>query len=415
MRDQLLVSPSLVSGVTRGRAPRSLLSSFLPCQSVHKVVVLSRRMAERLATVPEETTDGFTAASPPPRSPYRDRIRMVAVSGEQIRSTLFSNSQSSHNGSSYSSDSGASNSYPFNYSGGSSGSAASAAAPNLGAHELKMIAHQMVNDGYTERMVQAFNAAASPPTAACEYGGGQDRAALGDWFSELDVDWVLQIREGHGLQLQDRSLQDLVEKWIRALTVIVVSIRSLAAPHRTLEVAHFGKTSIAEMVVFTDAVVPALKAENLQAVLDMYICVSNTSSDMFMIGIPFMPFEIGSLLARAGTRLSNAISNTMEKVRTLVEDDDLWAIEIPRGGGEVHTNTRFMVDCIVSMRKAQASTENSAPSYHTGNLRELINATVKYQMDLLLRKSLLCSDPSLRLRSSGRFQSRVSGTCCGKV
>jgi hypothetical protein len=55
-----------------------------------------------------------------------------------------------------------------------------------------------------------------------------------------------------------------------------------------------------------------------------------------------------------------------------------------------------MVDCISSIRKTQASTENFAPSYHTGNLRDLINATIKYQMDVLIRKSLLCSDPSLR-------------------
>ncbi|KAM0855087.1 hypothetical protein ACQ4PT_050025 [Festuca glaucescens] len=282
-------------------------------------------MAKRLATVPEESTNGFTAASPPPCSPYSDWIRMVAVSGEQIRSTL------------YSSDSGASSSYPSNNSGGSSGSA-SAAAPDLGAHELTMIARQMVNDG----IVQPWATGSRNSTST----GFSNSARAG-----------LQ----HVVQLQDRSLQDLVEKWIRALTVIVVSITELAfVRHGTLEVAHFGKASIAEMLVFTDAVVPALKAENLQAVLDMYICVSNASSYMFM------PFEIGSPLARAGTRLNNAISSTMKKVRTLVEDDNLWAIDIPRGGGEVHRNTRFMVDCISSIRKTQASTENFAPSYHTG-------------------------------------------------
>ncbi|KAM0872471.1 hypothetical protein ACQ4PT_038713 [Festuca glaucescens] len=85
----------------------------------------------------------------------------------------------------------------------------------------------------------------------------------------------------------------------------------------------------------------------------------------------------------------------MEKVRTLVEDDDLWAIELPQGGGEVHSNTRFMVDCISSIRKTktQASTaENPSQSHHTGNLRD----TVDYLRGLLLRKSILCSDPSLR-------------------
>jgi hypothetical protein len=56
----------------------------------------------------------------------------------------------------------------------------------------------------------------------------------------------------------------LVEKWIRALTVIIVSITELGfVHHRTLEVARFGKASIAEMLVFTDAIVPSLKASDV--------------------------------------------------------------------------------------------------------------------------------------------------------
>jgi hypothetical protein len=55
-----------------------------------------------------------------------------------------------------------------------------------------------------------------------------------------------------------------------------------------------------------------------------------------------------------------------------------------------------MVDCIASMRKTWASIQKSAPSHHTGNLRDLIDGTVDYLGDLLLRKSIFCSDPSLR-------------------
>jgi hypothetical protein len=163
-------------------------------------------MSGRLAPVPEESMDGSTAAYPP-RSIYRDLIRRVAVSGTQIRTTLFSHTQSGTSGYSYSSNSGASYSYPSNNSGCSSAnSALSAAASDFGTHELKTIARQMVSDGYTQRMVQAF-----------EYGGDPDGAlenrflqlhvahpdpalvdpnsVLESWFLELDVAWVLKIVE----------------------------------------------------------------------------------------------------------------------------------------------------------------------------------------------------------------------------
>ncbi|XP_073363608.1 exocyst complex component EXO70E2-like [Aegilops tauschii subsp. strangulata] len=78
-------------------------------------------MVGRLAAVPEESMDCSTAAYPP-RGVYCDRIRKVAVSGVQIRSTICSHSQSGHSGS-RSSCSTASNSYPSNNSGCSSGSA----------------------------------------------------------------------------------------------------------------------------------------------------------------------------------------------------------------------------------------------------------------------------------------------------
>uniref|UniRef100_A0ACD5YAJ4 Uncharacterized protein n=1 Tax=Avena sativa TaxID=4498 RepID=A0ACD5YAJ4_AVESA len=241
-------------------------------------------MAEQLPSVPEESMDCSTAAYPP-RSVYRDWIRTVAVSGMQIRSP-FSHSQSGHSGSSYSSNSGASNSYPSNNSGCSSGSALSAAAADFGINELKTIARQMVSDGYTQRMVQA----------AFDYGGDPDRAveirffeiaplepafdrALESWFLELDVAWVLPIRQGHGsqwqLHLQDNSLQELVQRWIRGLTVTIFTlVELLSIQHEMTSVARFGEASISKMLVFVDAIVPALKTqEDLRALLDMYICV----------------------------------------------------------------------------------------------------------------------------------------------
>ncbi|KAF7004690.1 hypothetical protein CFC21_019887 [Triticum aestivum] len=328
-------------------------------------------MTGRLAAVPNGTTDGATAATCPPRCMYRDWIRTVAVSGAQIRSTLFSNSHPGQSGSSI--DSGASDSYPSKSSGRSSG----LAAPDLGAHELTTIARQMVSDGYTKRVVEAFSATSPAP-------------ALENWFSELDVDWILQIGNEHGswwqLQLGDNSalsLRDMVERWIRALTVIAGSIAELVfARHETSKVARFGTLSIAKMLEFVDAIVPAPKAENLRAVLDMYICASNVSYMFTPLDMSpeaqIIFTETASSLGTTRNKLNNAILSTMMEVRTLMEDDDSWAIEIPRGGGDVHRNTRFMVDYIVSMRKARASTENCAPSDNTVNLGDLIDATFDY-------------------------------------
>lgn len=106
--------------------------------------------------------------------------------------------------------------------------------------------------------------------------------------------------------------------------------------------------------------------------------------------------EIRRSLGTERNKLCKAISTTMEEVRALMEDDDSWAIEFPQGGGAVHRNTRLMVGYIVSMTDALVSTRNSAPSHNIGNLRGLIDDTIKYLKDLLLRKSELCLDASMR-------------------
>ncbi|VAH38459.1 unnamed protein product [Triticum turgidum subsp. durum] len=349
-------------------------------------------------------------AACPPRGLYRDRIRTVAVTGAQIRSTstLSSHSQSGQSGSSCSGDSGDSVSY--NNSGSPSHSP-SAVATGFGAHghELAMVARQMVSDGYTQCIIQAFHVASPAPAFGF---GGPDRA-LEDWFFELDVDWVLQIHSEHGLfqqlQLQDKSsawlrpaswLQDLVERWIRALTVTAFSVQAMViTAHQMPAVARFVKASIAKMLIFVDVIAPVLRVENLRAVLDMFTCVSNASYMFTPVVISpeaqSIFSEIGGSLERQGDRLYEVLSSMMEEVRTPMEEDDTWAIEILRGGGGVHRNTRLMVDYITSMREACASTQNCAPSNNTVNLGDLIDDTIEYLEDLLLRKSELCSDPSL--------------------
>ncbi|KAE8768351.1 hypothetical protein D1007_60170 [Hordeum vulgare] len=181
-----------------------------------RVLFQGSSTAGPLASVPEENTAGFTAPySPPesegsttvfksrhpPGSTYRESIRSVAVSEWHNRSTLsFGSGQS---GSNYSSNSGASSSYQSNYSVLSSGTA------DLGISELTEIAQKMVSDGYLLSVFQSFVDSSS---------------SLENWFVELDVYWVLQPQKSFASWLQ---LQEMGERWIRALTVIVVSITEL--------------------------------------------------------------------------------------------------------------------------------------------------------------------------------------------
>ncbi|KAM3298631.1 hypothetical protein ACQJBY_040221 [Aegilops geniculata] len=310
-----------------------------------------------LAAVPEGGTDG--SAAPPPRGLYRDWIRTVPVSGPQRRSTMRP-TIFGHSGSSYST---ASSSCPSNNNSGySSGSASAVALEYLGSQEeLTRIARQMVSDGYTRRMVQAFHDASS----AFKHGGSPaPDHALDNWFSELDVDWVLQIHDEQGLRrlLQDKpatTTRDLADKWIRALTIIAASITELLfAFHTTPAVALFGKASITEMLGVVDVIITVLKADKLQVVLDMFICVCGAShiispvmiareaqsllDDTIILPVTLYGMinpprispeahiiykEIGDLLERQGNRLSEVIASTMGEVRTHVEEDDshgLW-------------------------------------------------------------------------------------------
>ncbi|KAM0855063.1 hypothetical protein ACQ4PT_050014 [Festuca glaucescens] len=337
-------------------------------------------MAEHLASVQEESTTGV-AASCRPSSTYRESIRSVAWPQWQIRSA--GSSQSGQSGSTCSSISGAS----------------SSSVADFGAEELTEIAHRMVSDGYTQRMVQAFSL--------------RD-GALHNWFVELDVDWVLEICGGYGgsrrrleLLLQNSSTsrrQEFIDRWVRALTIIVVSTSKelVAGVHDTLAAARFGKASISAMLVVVAPILAVLKVENLQAVLHMYMCVSSASRDLGATHVVTSEAqsifnEICVLLERKESRLIETISNSLSKMRMALICDDSWVIDILRGGGEVHKKIQFWVGCIVLMRKAHESMQkNSTQSHKAENLRRLIDGTIGYTKDLLLRKSEFCSDPSLR-------------------
>uniref|UniRef100_A0ACD5YUM5 Uncharacterized protein n=1 Tax=Avena sativa TaxID=4498 RepID=A0ACD5YUM5_AVESA len=330
-------------------------------------------MAEQLASVPEESTTVFPAPHPPSSS-YRESIRSVDGPEWRIRSSLFP--QSSNSGSSYSSSySGGSN-----ISGYSSG-LVSAGVSGFGDGEIRKIAHKMFSDGYLQQMVQAF--------------GGQDPdSVLEAWFSELDVPWVLQSRESHGSQFQLQP-QELVERWIRSLTLIVVSIIELflSTADVSAAVPRFGKASISVMLDFVDTLNLSMP-ENLQAMLHMYVCVSTAS--YYMVAVLLFSLEaqrvfsdIGGLLKRGENKLVQAISDIISEAKVMAFGmvDDSWDIEIVRGRGEVHRSVRMLVDCIVSMMKAQASLQDSAQRHNDEKLCDLIDDTMHYLKNMLQEKS----------------------------
>ncbi|SPT20722.1 unnamed protein product [Triticum aestivum] len=344
----------------------------------------------QLASVPEESTTGFTDVLGPPPNSYRNSIRSVGIVFPEwpIRSSL--SSQSGQSGSNYDySDSGESRS---NNSGYSSNSAS--VSPDLGTTELMKIAQRMVSDGYTQRMVRAFHSTSPTETV------GPD-LVLKNWFVELDVDWVLQLR----LQLQLQKvtaywLQELVQRWIRALTIIVASIKEVMLVHEALAVARFGKASISAMLVIVDTMLDVIQEDKLQVVLHMYMCVSSASYMIMMMPVVFLEAqrildEISASLKAEENRLVQAISSTMMDIRTDYYEIS-WDIEIERSGGGIHTKIRFLVDCILSMRKTCALTLNSAQSQCTVKLRDAIDETIDYLKDQLLSDSRMSSDPSLR-------------------
>uniref|UniRef100_A0A0D9V657 Exocyst subunit Exo70 family protein n=1 Tax=Leersia perrieri TaxID=77586 RepID=A0A0D9V657_9ORYZ len=338
-------------------------------------------MALRLATVSESAelvvADDLdlNSTADPRACTYRGSIRSVAtVSGRLRVIDPIVDSASTWSSSSYAS----------NCTGHSSGVSAAAGFSALREHELEEIAQRMVNDGYAKHMVQAFDKAAAADEGA---------RLLEAWFFQLDVDWILRICEGHGLQQvgeeeDESSLHDLVERWIRALVVMVHCFIDLGEPTPPV----FARTSIAKMVVFVDAVIAAPKvhyslAEKLHALVNMYGHAMDASSLLYLQWVIFHEAEsrfgdMEDALFRKATELHDAISSTMEEAKILVEPDD-DSTEIARGRGEVPWNTCLMVDCIVSL------------GMYKGYLYPLIDDAIGYLKDLITRISNLCPDTSL--------------------
>ncbi|XP_051207481.1 exocyst complex component EXO70A1-like [Lolium perenne] len=368
----------------------------------------TRLVSIQLASVPEETTSSFAgleATYPPPQS-YRESIQSVVWPEWRIRSAL--SSQSGQSGSNYSS---ISSSYMSNMTCCSVGST-SASTADFATDELTKIAHKMVSDGYIQRMVQAFKS------------NGELDDSLKSWFAELDIEWVFQLSIWEQSLLYGISascLQEFVERWIRALTIVIISIKELAAGvNDTLVVARFGKASISAMLVFIDDMARVSNREQLPAVLQAYVYVSNASYDMSTMHVISSDAQrifngIGVLLERKVNNLAEPISKMiMYSMREFLKDrdrrrypyqdgplvayrlsDSRWPTEIVRGGGEVHNSTQLMVDNIMLIRKALTLTQKSTQSHSTGRLHDLIHDMINHQKDLLPRISKVCLDPSL--------------------
>jgi hypothetical protein len=193
-------------------------------------------------------------------------------------------------------------------------------------------------------------------------------------------------------------------------------IELLSSSYEMTAAERFGEASISKMLVFVDAIVPAFKVDNLRAVLDMYICVCRALYNIQKSCMCLESDDKGVIfsLFRLLNELCDAIPKTTEKVRTLIEDDNSWAIEIPRRGGEVHMNTRLIADYIVSLGEAEAVSTfvsiNNSGSFHYYWRDDMI----RYLKDLLLWKSELCSDPSLRylfLLNNSCFVEQLTKIC----
>lgn len=82
--------------------------------------------------------------------------------------------------------------------------------------DLTEIASLMVNDGYTGGLITEF--------ARGQRGSGGD-AILGTWFSDLGVEWVLGANEMSLRELPWSAVEELIKKWVVALTVMAEALR----------------------------------------------------------------------------------------------------------------------------------------------------------------------------------------------
>ncbi|XP_052167276.1 uncharacterized protein LOC127784125 [Oryza glaberrima] len=213
-------------------------------------------------------------------------------------------------------------------------------------HELRSIAERMVRDGYIEGLIRAFGGAATAGAAGRR--GPPDELLLHNWFSQLDVEWVLllhtcseeeedeHVRRPPPLPVED--LMALMERWIRALLTMVQVLcitqlelrakkptvagvrraiqffllrRDSKTAHadyvqQVVQFARFTEESILRMLAFVDAATLAVVedddddhrvAEALPGMLQVYACISEASPTVLA-----MFKEASDLLASGSSR-----------------------------------------------------------------------------------------------------------------
>ncbi|KAL6846207.1 hypothetical protein ACP4OV_023655 [Aristida adscensionis] len=355
-----------------------------------------------------------------PASVYRDSIRRVSLSGGGLRRSVQSffpagGSDTAADEWSYCSSSASSASSPamdasasarrspvsvYSSSSSDAGGIMPFVSDPAVVRELHAIARQMVCDGYMQHLVRAFGVGGGASSA--HHGGRRpddDERLLESLFWELDVEWILHVSERgvvQLLQLKDGcvSLQDLMERWIRALKTMVQLVcimqleframapadvsrvwkaiqhfffRPLAAVRkveRELEVAQFARlteVSILKMLTFVDAATAAAAAlddrrapETLPGMLQVYTCVvedlptvpalfKETSSTATMTDAMNVVFMCKR------EKLSEAIWSVMEKARASFLTDDCWQVSPEAAAEGIHESSRVVMKYITML------------------------------------------------------------------
>ncbi|XP_012700639.1 exocyst complex component EXO70B1 [Setaria italica] len=424
---------------------------------------------------------GGTASVLPPRAPgslepdystrsiYRDSIRRVSVSSGLCTSARFflptggdtassagegAYCWSSASSASWDASAGWSSvSQSFSSDGDLCFSDWGAADPD-GDDELRAIARQMVHDGCMKGLIRGFSAGRSSSSSSAHYGClGPDSSAsreelllLGSWFSELDVEWVLPTGQGDRTQLQLHlhledgcaSIQDLTERWIKALKTMVQVLRitqldlrakkkpaagngiwhfMLLATGKTAEheqevaqFTRFAEVSLLRMLDFVDAVADAAlnddhSPETLPGMLQVYTCVVDDSPTVLSLfdeassttstSTSTSMFEaMNDVFLRKRNKLSDAIRSMIEKVTvSFLRDRCIWTASLEEAGG-VHKTTMLMMNYVMFLSRIEGAL--SFGLHDSSPVVNLIKDVISCLEKQLERTSNLISDPGLR-------------------
>ena len=109
----------------------------------------------------------------------------------------------------------------------------------------------MVHDGHLQALTREF------------LGGGN--SVLREWFTELDVDWVLMMTEEDMPWRAERTVvHDRARRWIRGFTTMAHAFLAMrsdlrhaveGAKEQELQLSGFASASISKMMLFVDAVI----------------------------------------------------------------------------------------------------------------------------------------------------------------